>query len=269
MGINETQFVAREGVLLWSFVVAMCDTDREPARREFGWRTTWRPMGVGPPRVVLRSPPARTEMDMAVYVVTLCALCVASSLAAKIPLEQTLGQAFLVSWFALDTTLFETNGFCSFKILWDWVVFGAGASTSLLLFWWLADDGAFLTAQAVLGGLLAAFWVLTEKSTARGWRVGGFRGVAQRGCVRILALYGAATFLGFLVCQMDEVRERGVVFKIFPWYVSFVLLALGIARREVNWRTRFLFAYCWGVLVHDLSRLRLNFAHYYFEKKEH
>lgn len=221
------------------------------------WRASWRPMPIAAPRAVPSA--SNSSFDVGVYVVTLCALGVVSSLAdPEVPLEKVLGQAFLTGWFALDTCLFPTNVFCRFANLWDWGVFGGGASASLLLFWWLGDDNAFMTVHGFLAALLAVYWVLTE-------RVSGRASVFGRMCVRILALYGVATLLGYLVCQVEDLRERGVQFQILPWYVCFVLLALGIARRDATMFNRFLFAYVWGVLVYDLSRLKLKFNQYFYK----
>ena len=210
---------------------------------------------------------AAGSFGVGVYVATLCALGVASSLAdPDVPLEKVLGQAFLVGWFALDTCLFSTNVFCCFRNLWDWAVFGGGVSASLLLFWWLGDDDVFMTVHGFLAALLGVYWVLTERVAAGpAGPAGVMKGAFRRMCVRVLALYGVAALLGYLVCQVEDVRSRGVQFQILPWYACFVLLALGMARRDATVLNRFLFAYVWGVLVYDLSRLKLKFNQYFYE----
>ena len=191
--------------------------------------------------------------DVVAYVLTLCVVALVGSLAADLAPERALGVQFVVGWFALDLCWSPESKFVRFEGLLDYGSFALPTALSVVAWWWLGDEPAFVVAQAALGLLVAGYWVFTETPRKDGmW---------YRGCVRALLLYGAATVLGVVVARVANLE-----YVLHPWYAAFVLNALATTRRGVRWWDRALHGWTWGVLLEALAKDDLAFDRFFYNE---
>lgn len=223
------------------------------------WRPGWRPMHVDTtspshvqPRYVLSGSPRYTTEDAVVYVLTLCGVALLASLYEALPLERVLGIQFVVGWFALDLVWSPKSAFVRFSGLVDYAAFAFAVAAGLGAWWWAGEEQGFVYFQAVLAVVVALYWILTETSLSRAW---------DRGCVRVLMLYGTVTVLALVVLSV----RTGVQGKLHPWYAAFILNALATTPRNVGVLDRILHGWTWGVLLEALARDRLVFDKFFYE----
>ena len=219
------------------------------------WDAKWRPMSVadGKDKLGETAAPRYDLKDAVIYVLTLCALSLLSSLYANLALRRTLGVQFVVGWFSLDLVWSPTNFFLRFHSLAKYASFAVSVALSMVSWWWLKEYDEFLLVQALLALLVAAYWVFTEKVP---------RNVAvfDRGCVRALGLYGTVTALALIVTRVESIP-----FYVHPWYCAFVLNSLATTRRDASLLDRALHGWTWGVLLEALSRDLLIFDRFFYE----
>lgn len=190
--------------------------------------------------------------DVAAYVLTLCAVALAGSLIARLPMERAVGVQFVVGWFALDLCWSPESKFVRVESGWDYTSFALPTALGVAAWWLWGDEVAFAAVQGVLAAVVASYWVYTETPRRDGlW---------YRGCARAVLLYGAVTALGAVAAAV-----AGIPFKLHPWYVAFVLNALATTRREVRWWDRALHGWTWGVLLEALARDELVFDKFFYD----
>ncbi len=191
--------------------------------------------------------------DAAIYVLTLCAITLTGSLFASLPLERVLGVQFVIGWFALDLVWCPSSSFVQFLAPVDYGAFALAAAAGLGAWWLWGDADVFVYIQAALGVITGVYWVVTESATPRVW---------DRGCVRVLLLYGTVTMLALVVTWV----RSPVAFTLHPWYCAFVLNAFAPTRRSVRGFERVLHGWTWGVLLEALARDRLVFDQFFYDE---
>lgn len=195
--------------------------------------------------------PRYTFVDSVLYVGLLCAAGTIVSFASNLPLERVLGINFVTGWFSLDLVWAEHNAFVRLKDdALSIVSFAVGIALAIGLWWVWKEEDPFLYANGAAAVILAVYWMLSEE---------GADAVGSRGCVKALLLYGAATFLGLLVCLV-----RDITVVVHPWYAAFVLNALAVQRRTPTWWTTALHGYTWGTLIYELGSGKLVFSEYFY-----